>query len=237
MKGVSYLRVSTDEQALGLEAQRDAIASHCEGHGIELLGEYVDQGVSGSADLERREGLLDAIACLRRGWVLVVAKRDRLARDVTLAGLAERMVEKRGATVRCADGNGNGTGPADVLLKQILDAMAQFERAQIAMRTRAALRAKRGRGEAPGGVPPFGFRIVDGGPHPRDAGRRLSVLEEDPAEQLVLSRMVSLQDEGNGCARIACVLNGEGLTSPRTDRPWTRQGVWKVLRTVARRVS
>jgi DNA invertase Pin-like site-specific DNA recombinase len=235
VRGVAYLRVSTDEQTLGLEAQRDSIASYCEGHGIELVGEHVDQGVSGSADLERREGLLDAIGSVRRGWVLVVAKRDRLARDVTLAGLAERMVEKRGASVRCADGNGNGTGPADVLLKQILDAMAQFERAQIAMRTRAALRAKRGRGEAPGGVPPFGFRIVDGGPHPRSSGRRLSVLEESATEQLVLARMVALQDEGHGCSRIASALNAEGFLSPRTRKPWSRQGVWKVLRTAGKR--
>ena len=137
--------------------------------------------------------------------------------------------------MRCADGNGNGTGPAEVLLKQILDAMAQFERAQIAMRTRAALRAKRGRGEAPGGVAPFGFRIVDGGPHPRSSGRRLSVLEENATEQLVLARMVALRDEGHSCGRIAGVLNHEGFLSPWTSRPWSRQAVWKVLRTAGKR--
>jgi hypothetical protein len=77
--------------------------------------------------------------------------------------------------------------------------------------------------------------VVEGGPHPRSSGRRLSILEESTTEQLVLARMVALQDEGHGCSRIASTLNLEGFLSPRTRKPWSRQGVWKVLRTAGKR--
>jgi len=144
VKGIAYLRVSTDEQDLGLEAQRAAIAAWCAREGVRLAGEYADDGVGGGLELDRRDGLLSAIGALRRGWVLVVAKRDRLARDYVVAGLAERLASKRGARVVCADGNGNGDGAVDELLRGVLDLVAQFERAQIRMRTwRRCARSRR----------------------------------------------------------------------------------------------
>ncbi|MCI0547060.1 MAG: recombinase family protein [Candidatus Rokubacteria bacterium] len=167
---VSYLRVSTDDQGLGLEAQRSMIAAYCAAKGLDRSGEFSDEGVSGGAPMDKRPGLLAALGALRKGGVLVVAKRDRLSRDPFVAIMAERMAAKAKASVACADGNGNGDGASDVLMRRMLDAFAEFERAQIAMRTRAALSELRRQGRRISGRPPFGFRF--------DGGR----LVEEPSE-------------------------------------------------------
>ena len=94
MNAVAYCRVSTDEQAesrAGLEAQLHAVTQHCQKNGWQLVGTFTDAGVSGAAQLDKRPGLLDAVNAVTRGGVLLVAKRDRLARDVVACAVVERM--------------------------------------------------------------------------------------------------------------------------------------------------
>ena len=77
---------------------------------------FADHGVGGAEGLDKRIGLGAALAALRqkRAGVLLVAKRDRLARDPILAAMLERQVEREGSVVRAADGAGNGEGPEAV---------------------------------------------------------------------------------------------------------------------------
>ena len=78
---IAYIRVSTEQQTdsgLGLEAQQASIAASAIRLGLELSRTFVDAGTSGSLAIEDRPVLLDAVAALRRGDVLLVAKRDRL---------------------------------------------------------------------------------------------------------------------------------------------------------------
>lgn len=63
--------------------------------GSGLAGEYRDEGESGAAPLERRKGLLEALGRLRGGGVLLVAKRDRLARDPIVQALPESFTSVR----------------------------------------------------------------------------------------------------------------------------------------------
>src|SRR5204862_6543407 len=102
-----------------------------------------------------RPGLLAAIDAVRAhgAGVLVVAKRDRLARDGLTAALVERLCEREAAGIQAADGAGNGEGPEAQLLRGIVDLFAQYERAVIRARTKAALAVKKARGERTGGVP------------------------------------------------------------------------------------
>ena len=59
---VGYIRVSTEEQTLGPEAQRVALARWAEARKIQLVAVHEDRGVSGAAPLDRRPGLLAALA-------------------------------------------------------------------------------------------------------------------------------------------------------------------------------
>ncbi len=62
---VAYIRVSTDEQRLGPEAQRAAVEAWAAREGISVAAWHVDQGVSGGSDLGDRPALVAALGELR----------------------------------------------------------------------------------------------------------------------------------------------------------------------------
>src|SRR4051794_33575364 len=108
-QAIAYLRVSTDKQAdsgLGLEAQRQSVSTAAARLGLELGAVLIDAGTSGALVLAERPVLMEAITALRRDDVLLIAKRDRLARDVVEAAMIERLVTKRGARIVSAAGEG-----------------------------------------------------------------------------------------------------------------------------------
>jgi site-specific DNA recombinase len=207
---VAYIRVSTDEQHLGPEAQRAAIDAWAARENIELVAVHLDCGVSGKTELDDRVGLARALGELRAAGagVLVVAKRDRLARDTTVAGLIERAVKKSGARVVTADGVANGDTPADAFMRAILDAAAEYERALIAARTKAALAVKRARGERVGAVP-YGYRLGSDG----------SSLESHGDEQRIIADVRAMRTEGRKLLEIALVLTERGEL-PRSGGRW-----------------
>src|SRR5947199_162325 len=99
-RAIGYIRVSTEQQAesgLGLDAQQTAVAAAASRLRLEVARTFVDAGTSGGLAIEDRPVLLDAVANLRRGDVFLVAKRDRLGRDVIAVAMIERLVSKRGA--------------------------------------------------------------------------------------------------------------------------------------------
>jgi DNA invertase Pin-like site-specific DNA recombinase len=108
-RAIGYLRVSTGEQVtsgLGLEAQRNAIEQTAARLRLPLIAVLSDDGISGTVPLEQRPGLLDAVNLLRRGDVLVAAKRERIARDPLTMLLVERSARERGAHLISAAGEG-----------------------------------------------------------------------------------------------------------------------------------
>ena len=219
---VGYLRVSTEDQKLGPEAQRAAIEAWAARAGVRVGSWHVDQGVSGGAELEARPGLLAALAELRvhRAGVLVVAKRDRLARDVYVAATIERAAGHAGARVACADGTGNGDSPADAFMRTIVDGAAAYERALIRSRTKAALAAKRARGGRAGAVP-YGFTA--------DASGKL---ELNAAEQAVIAQVRELRASGLPLRAVVVQAAALGLVS-RAGRPLALTQVARILRAAA----
>lgn len=204
MNAVGYLRASTLSQDISPDAQRSAIGAYASAHGLTVASWHSDIGISGATPLPKRPGLLDALSSLRslgKGSVLIVAKRDRLARDVVIAATVEAMARKVGCTVASADGSGNGDTPADALMRTLLDAMAQFERALISMRTRAAMAVRRSRGQPTSGTAPTGYRI--------DGDRLLEVPREMEAVRLAQA----LHASGMGFEDIARELWSRGYRS------------------------
>jgi DNA invertase Pin-like site-specific DNA recombinase len=216
---IAYLRVSTEDQKLGPEAQRAAVEAWAAREGVSVASWHIDAGVSGGCDLGDRPALGEALGDLRAlgAGVLVVAKRDRLARDSGIAIAIERAVEQSGARVVSADGSGNGDGPSDVFMRRILDAAAEHERALIRARTKAALAAKARKGERVGGVP-FGFRVGADGVH----------LERDEGEQATVATVRTLAAAGLSQRAIAGALAARGLVS-RTGRPFAQPQVCAIL--------
>lgn len=227
---IAYLRVSTDEQAssgLGLNAQRAAIEDAARRQGLTVTAWHTDAGLSGSLPPEERPALAAALSSLAKGQALLVAKRDRLARDVLVMCLLERDLARRGCRIVSAAGEGTETdGPAGFLQRTMLDGIAQYERLIIAARTKAALGSKRAAGEKTGGHVPYGFRI---------AGRRMRgsdlvpVLEPDAAEQATIARIMELWHANRTVRMIARELESSGVPS-RTGAAWSHQLVAKIVR-------
>lgn len=210
-KAVVYCRVSTDDQVesgAGLDAQLDACRSWCERHGHELAGPFVElEGVSGATPLEKRIRLVEAVDQLGPGDVLLISKRDRLARDPIVAATIEALIKRKKARVVSAAGEGSDDDePGSVLMRRMVDAFAEYERLIIGARTRAALAAKKRRGERTGRVP-FGKRLdVDDPRRSRTSGEPVALVDA-PDELETLRRIELLRSKGYTFARIVAHLN------------------------------
>ena len=215
-----YTRCSTDEQAasgLGLAAQMAACESFATKAGHSITGVFTDAGVSGAASLEDRPGLMAAIAGLRRGDAIVIAKRCRLGRDQMAILMIEKAVSRKGATILCSDGVGNTDDPTGQLMKGIVDQFGIYERAMIRSRTKAALATKRKAGELAGEVP-FGW-VAD------DTGK----LFEVAAEQAILLIIIELRQAGVSLRQIAAILTGAGHRTKKGRSTWTHTTVKSIL--------
>lgn len=143
MKAVGYYRVSTSKQGrsgLGLEAQQAAVQEFCAREGLDLIHEYTEVETGKGFDaLALRPKLRDAFEFARKtDAVIVVAKLDRLSRDVAFI----TSLQAKGTRFIVADLGMD----ADPTMIQMYAVMAQRERDATAARTRAALGALKARG-------------------------------------------------------------------------------------------
>jgi DNA invertase Pin-like site-specific DNA recombinase len=128
------------------------------------VGEFRDEGVSGTKDLDAREGLSDLLARIRSNGVRVVLveRADRLARDLIVGELVLNQFRELGVKVIAADSGTELTAgdddPTRVLIRQVLGAVAQFEKAVIVSKLKAArVRKRRATGRCEGRKP-YGTR-------------------------------------------------------------------------------
>ena len=198
---VAYYRVSTDKQGrsgLGLDAQRHAVAAYVAGRGA-IRAEFTEIESGRKSD---RPQLAAALAqCRRQRATLVIARLDRLARNVAfISGLMESRVDFVAVDMP----------EANRLTIHILAAVAEHEREMIAQRTKAALQVAKARG------------VRLGNPNPVPASRlAIRALQAQTAQfhATVLPLMEQLQQQGYGLAAIARELNRRAV-------PTARGGFW-----------
>lgn len=137
MQYVAYYRVSTQMQGksgLGLEAQRNAVGAFVGSHPI--IAEYTEVESGKRDDRPQLELALEFAKA--NNAVLVIAKLDRLSRDVHfISGLI-----KRNVPIKACD-----MPHADNFQFHIMAAVAEKEREMIAQRTKDAIAVKRSRGQ------------------------------------------------------------------------------------------
>jgi len=202
-QAVGYIRVSTEDQSVSVEAQRARLESWCAARHLVLVAVHADIGVSGGTALDKRLGLMAALDALTPGMALVAVKRDRLARDTMHAAMIERLAERAGAYVLTCDGAGEGDSPEAQMLRGIMDVFAQYERAVIRARTKAALAHKRANGERTSLHAPYGFQIaVDG-----------KTLVRDEAEQALLDAIREARQRGLSQRAVVAELTRQGFTT------------------------
>lgn len=196
---VAYIRVSTAEQHLGPIAQRDAINAWCAARGVTLAAVFEDR-LSSGLPLEKRAGLMDALDAIpvHHAGLLLVAKRDRMARDVVTCVMIERLAHRHGATVVSTAGEGTeDDGPGGQFQRTLFDAFSQYERAMIRARTKSALKVIRDSGRKTGGPCPNGFTENGDG--------NLEVIMP------MLNEVVKAARDGVGARGLARVLNAKRM--------------------------
>ena len=219
---IGYVRVSTAEQieGFGLAVQRDGIRAYCKEHGLRLVDIASDEGISGSNGLDTRPGLTEALLRVEDHAVsgLVVYRLDRLARDLLLQETILAQMRKRGGEVlSVSEPDIDSDDPTRILVRQVLGAIAQYERAMIRRRTAAGRAKKVAAGGYGGGRPKYGYKAEHG------------ELVADQNEQAVIVRVVALRDEGKSLREIASVLNSEGVSPRTTGARWHSATVGAML--------
>lgn len=139
-KAVTYYRVSTQQQGksgLGLEAQHTAVRHYVQRTGLEVVDSYTE--VETGTSKRERPKIKQAIAAAKeQGAVLVVAKLDRLARNVRFIAT----LRDSGVPFVATD-----MPDANSLTVNIMASLAEYEAQMISQRTKAALDAAKARGK------------------------------------------------------------------------------------------
>jgi len=203
MQFVTYLRVSTERQGqsgLGLEAQRAAVAAHVLGRG-EVVAEFVE--VESGKRSDRPELARALVEAKRAGAVLLIAKLDRLARNVAfIANLLESGVE-----VTAAD-----MPEANRFVLHIMAAVAEQEGRAISERTKAALAVAKARGAK------LGWSNPERASEQRQAAQKgvaVRVAMADDFAANVLPIVRELQSNGMSLRSVANALNERGVKTAR----------------------
>jgi DNA invertase Pin-like site-specific DNA recombinase len=213
---VGYIRVSTQEQGrsgLGLEAQESRIKQFCDTERLTIIGWFHDvQSGSGTEAENFRPGLSSALGLAKsKRCPVVVAKLDRLSRSVSY--ISTLMAEKVPFVV-CELGM-----ETDPFLLHIYAALSEKERRLIAERTRAALAAKKARGE----------RL--GNPDLAPARKKSIAVRKAIAEQFAAHLRPTIElfrAKGMSQRQMAGHLNQLGLTTRRGCQ-WSAMQVGRLL--------
>ena len=222
LRAFGYIRVSTPgqvEDGVSLETQEALIKAWCLANGCELVGIFVEGGMTAKRSDNRPE-LQKAIeaACLE-GAVLVVYSLSRFARSTkdTLI-LAERL-EKADADLVSLTEKIDTTSAAGKMVFRMLAVLAEFERDLISERTTAAMAHKRSKGERVSRHIPYGFDLDEDGVN--------LVPNED--EQRVLELVAKLRSRGLSLRAIAAELTRRGIHT-KTGKPWSHSTVQGILK-------
>ena len=198
---VTYLRVSTARQGvsgLGLEAQRQSVMNYLSGGSRAVLAEFVEvETGKGANALEKRPELRKALElCKKSGATLVIAKLDRLARNVHfISGLMESKVQ----FVAC------DLPEANQLTLHVMAAFAEHEARRISERTRDALAAAKARGVVLGATGPANLK-------------RHTQQRQDTAKAFndrLKPVLDGLQSQGLSRRALVARLNDLGIKAPR----------------------
>ena len=147
---VGYARCSTDKQDLA--SQRAALLEL----GVEPDRIYTDHGLTGRN--RERPGLDQALAAVREGDTLVVAKLDRLARSVPDAREIADRLQARGIRLALGGAIYDPADPMGKMFFNILATFAEFESDLIRMRTREGMAIARAKGKLRGKKPKLSER-------------------------------------------------------------------------------
>jgi DNA invertase Pin-like site-specific DNA recombinase len=222
MRAIGYIRVSGKSQVDGdgPDRQRIAIESFCDDNEVELQSTRFEQAVSGTVEgMDRPEfaSMVEHIEINPEVQCIVVERLDRLARDLMVQELLLRECRTRGIKVfavdqgRLDDMADDGGDPTRVLIRQVMGAIAQWEKSQIVKKlgsARARKKEKTGRCEGR-------YRFGEG---------------KDLQEKKILHSILEMHDAGIKPRFIVNGLEAQGFKNPGTNMPYSQSFINRLIR-------
>jgi DNA invertase Pin-like site-specific DNA recombinase len=215
IEAFGYLRVSGKGQLNGdgFPRQRAAIEAYARANGFVIVKWFEERGVTGAETWENRPAWSEMVQNLNGVRTIIIEKLDRLARELFIQEYILRDLKGRGvALVSATEQDIIDTDPARVLFRQMMGAIAQYEKSMIVLKLRAARkRVKAAMGKCEGPKPYGTF----------------------PGELDRLARMREMRAAGMAYDRIAETFNTEGVPTRRTGAKWYGMTVQKLLKRAA----
>lgn len=216
-----YCRVSTANQidGDGFARQEEACYAFANKNGWAVVRVFREQQ-SGSDEWADRKLLSEALELASApgayGNTIIIERADRLSRDLIVSELFLRDCKERGVNVYAADSgeeivNSNGD-PTRTLIRQILAAVAQWDKSVICRKLQAGRRATAERTGKP-----------CGGAVANPYGDRGGVAQKNE-ERMVLRQIINMRCAGNSFERIASILRNARIKTPNPlpspNLPW-----------------
>ncbi len=246
-------RVSTEDNQdpdASYNWQRSRSRSLIEPAGGIIVADYFDVGQSRSLPWKRRPRAAQLLADLadpHRGFDAVVIGEPQRAFYGNQYSLVMPVFAHYGVELWVPEVGGpiDPDSEAHDLIMSVFGGLSKGERNRIKLRVRAAMSAQAAlEGRFLGGRPPYGYRLVDAGPHPNPAkaadGKRLHKLEPGPQTAWVVRRIFAEYLAGRGLFAIAEGLTRDRIPSPsqhdrarnrhRTGEGWSKSAVRVILR-------
>lgn len=208
-KAFAYIRVSGTSQTegTGLDRQEDNIRAFAASAGYKIAQVFREEAVSGTTDGFDRPALNELAASVEKGIVVLVESSDRLARDLMVQEVI--LDQFRDHKVPMLDASGVDltniqNDPTRTLIRQVLGAVAEFNKSQLVGRLKAGrdrVRAKTGRCE---GQKPY-------------------------ADQRIIELILHKKKQGVSVRKIAEELNHGGYPSPKNGRQWYPTAVQRII--------
>ncbi len=241
-----YGRISTtgfQDQESSRRWQLESAGRVVDGAGV-IVAEFFDVGYSRSLPWTERPqaaALLRAVTAPERGFdAIVIGEYERAFSGDQLLRMLP-WLRRHGVTVWLPELGGpvDPDDPAHRALVRLLGHQSRREVLRSRFRTREAMRAQvRAQGRHLGGRAPYGYRLIDAGPHPNPVhaawGRRLQRLDPDPITAPHVRWMFAQRLEGRSVPEITMALNRRRVPPPSAapDAEWTAGRYWSI-RTVA----
>jgi DNA invertase Pin-like site-specific DNA recombinase len=152
VQAVAYLRISSAANVGGDSGERQlvAIRAYAKAAGVEIVDTYTDDAVRGDNAIENRPGFASMMERLLSNGVrtIIVETASRFARDLIVQEVGYEMLKARGVTFIAADKPDSfvDDGPTATLVRQMLGAVAQFEKSMLVSKLKGARDRKRATG-------------------------------------------------------------------------------------------
>jgi DNA invertase Pin-like site-specific DNA recombinase len=211
IEAFGYIRVSGRGQldGDGFPRQREAIERYAAANGIRIVKWFEERAVCGATEWENRPAWSEMVQHLNGVRTIVIECLNRLARELFIQEYILRDLKQRGVTLVSAMEPDLDSDPGRVLFRQMMGAIAQYDRTMVVLKLKAArkrMKASEGRCE---GRKPYGDR---------------------PGEQAVIERIREARAAGQAFDAIAAALNAEGVGTRTAGKRWFGSTVAKIMR-------